>query len=36
VKGNQQGKAASVTASDGIDSVKLGLLTAGVLSHHQR
>jgi hypothetical protein len=25
-----------VTGSDGIDSVKLGLLTAGVLSHHQR
>jgi hypothetical protein len=35
-KRNQEGRAASVTASDGIDSVKLGLLTAVVLSHHQR
>jgi hypothetical protein len=34
-KRNQQGRAASVTGSDGIDSVKLGLLTAMVLSHHQ-
>ena len=35
-KRNQQGRAASVTGSDGIDSIKLGLLTAVVLSHHQR
>jgi hypothetical protein len=37
-KRNQQGRAASVTGSDGIDtdSVKLGLLTAVALSHHQR
>ena len=35
-KRNQQGRAASVTGSDGIDSVKLGLLTAVVPSHHQR
>jgi hypothetical protein len=35
-KRNQQGRAASVTGGDGIDNVKLGLLTAVVLSHHQR
>jgi hypothetical protein len=37
-KRNQKGRAASVTGSDGIDSnsVKLGLLTAVALSHHQR
>jgi hypothetical protein len=35
-KRNQQGRAASVTGSDGINSVKLGLLTAVVLSHRQR
>jgi hypothetical protein len=33
---NQQGRTASVTGSDGIDSVKLCLLTAEVLSQHQR
>jgi hypothetical protein len=35
-KRSQQGRAASVTGSDGIDNVKLGLLTGVVLSHHQR
>jgi hypothetical protein len=35
-KRNQQGRAASVTGSDGIDSFKLGLLTTVARSHHQR
>jgi hypothetical protein len=35
-KRNQQGRAASVTGSGDTDSVELGLLTAAVLSHHQR
>jgi hypothetical protein len=33
---NQQGRAASVTDSDDIDSVKVGLLTAVMQPHHLR
>jgi hypothetical protein len=36
MKGNQQGRAANVTGSGGIDSVKRGLLSAVVPSHHQQ